>query len=423
MSRRLADLPGARVGGRYLYTSLGFWVCFNLGLLLWHQRFERFYFREPYILALTHLAALGWLTTGLMGILYATLPAMQRVRPRSVRMARLQYWLHVVGVAGLVSTMGLLPDSRGRVAFGLLTLGALVIFAHTIAATIGRGREWRLPEAHFVMAMFYLAITGLIGMTYIFYLNWGAVPQTMTHIKVHAAFAGLGWLALTLMGLTYKLLPLELGVDHVPQHWAFAASVLINVVFWGVFFSYAYDWPALRLASAVLVLAGLICHTLQVRAIVHAAPAASPWLSGVLSSASTLPYTLASCLFGIAASLLAVLLTAGAVGDRFTVAYAYAYATGAGWVGVYVAGQTAWLLQRLLHDEPYDGVPALAGQRLEFIGVAAGTALVTLGLLAGLSGIVALGAAVNLAASLAMTIRSVRLCRVRTANPHIQAHV
>ena len=37
----------------------------------------------------------------------------------------------------------------------------------------------------------------------------------MTHLKVHAHFAGLGWLALTLMGLTYKLLPLELGAEHV----------------------------------------------------------------------------------------------------------------------------------------------------------------------------------------------------------------
>jgi hypothetical protein len=167
VSARLAYVPGARIGMRYLLTSLGFWVLFNLGTLLWHQQFQVFYFREPYILALTHLAALGWLTTGLMGIMYATLPATLGVRPNSLRMAHVQYWLQVVGIAGLALTMSMMPQARGRVVFGLLTLGALVIFVHNIAATVGRGKAWHVPEAHFVMAVFYLAITGLLGMSYV----------------------------------------------------------------------------------------------------------------------------------------------------------------------------------------------------------------------------------------------------------------
>jgi len=167
--------------------------------------------------------------------MYVTLPATLGVRPYSLRMASVQYWLQVVGIAGLALTMGLVPQARGRVVFGLLTLGALVIFVHNIAATVGRGQAWHLPEAHFVMAVFYLAISGLIGMSYVFYLNSGYVPQTMISLKVHAHFAGLGWLALTLMGLTYKLLPLELGVENVPQRWAVAASILVSVVFWGFF--------------------------------------------------------------------------------------------------------------------------------------------------------------------------------------------
>jgi hypothetical protein len=51
----------------------------------------------------------------------------------------------------------------------------------------------------------------------------------------------------------------------------------------------------------------------------------------------------------------------------------------------------------------------------EFLGLTAGTALVTAGLLADTSLLVALGAAVNLAASLLMTVRSVRLCWAQPA--------
>ena len=413
MSPHLSHIPGARIGVRYLFTSLGFWICFNLGTLLWYQQFQVFYFREPYILALTHLAALGWLTTGLMGVMYATLPATLGVRPNSLRMAEVQYWLQVVGIAGLALTMSLVPHARGRVVFGLLTLGALVIFVHNIAATVGRGKTWGLSEAHFIMAVFYLAVTGLIGMSYVFYLNSGYVPQTMVSLKVHAHFAGLGWLALTLMGLTYKLLPLALGVDNVPQRWSLAASVLINLVFWGVFFGYAYDWPPLRVAAAALGLAGLVCHALQVRAIARGTLSPLPRAYGPLST--SLPYTQASCLFGIAAAVLALLLTAGAMGDDFAGEYAYGYAAGAGWFGLYVVGQTAWLIGLLVGDAAQESLPTLGWMDLVLPGQVVGTALVSLGLLTGVALIVALGAAVNLAASVMVTACSVRLCRAPLA--------
>jgi len=434
VSTRLAEIPGARIGLWYLFTSLGFWIVFNLGMLVWYQHFEYFYFREPYILALTHLAALGWLTTGLMGVMYATLPATLGVRPNSLRMAHVQYWLQVVGIAGLALSMSLIPLARWRVVFGLLTLGALVIFVHNMATTVGRGNTWHVPEAHFVMAVFYLAITGFIGMSYVFYLNSGYVPQTMTHVKVHAHFAGLGWLALTLMGLTYKLLPLELGAEHVSQHWSLAASSLINVVFWGVFFSYAYDWPGLRMASAVLGLGATVCHTMQVRAIAHSAPnlprhhskfLAMLWSRHMLSSSlekgedeslsCSVPYTQTSCLFGFVTALLAIWLTTGASGDSFAVEYASGYAAGAGWFGLYVTGQTVWLIPLLLHDDAPEMAREHGWLNLQCLAQVAGTALATIGLLAGVSWLVATGAAVNLVTALWVTVGSVRLCRAQLA--------
>jgi hypothetical protein len=429
VSDRLSRIPGARIGSRYLLASLGFWIFFNLGTFLWCRQFEASYFREPHILALTHVAALGWLTTGLMGLMYVTLPATLGVRPHSLRLASAQYWLQVVGIAGLALTMSLVPQARGRIVFGLLTLGALVIFVHNIAATVGRGKTWHLPEAHFVMAVFYLAITGLIGMSYVFYLNSGYVPQTMISLKVHAHFAGLGWLALTIMGLTYKLLPLELGVEIVPQRWGVAASVLINVTFWGVFLSYAYDWPGLRVTSAVLGFAGVMCHTMQVRTIVRVSHASAPlhgaFLANILAHLipsapmgegpgggerrpRSLVYTQASCLFGVAATLLAIFLTTGVVGDSFAIEYAYSYTAAAGWFGLYVTGQTLWLLP-FLQDDVNGHTAGLGWKQLEFPGQVVGTLVVTIGLLVGMALIVALGAAVNLAASLLVTARSLHL--------------
>jgi hypothetical protein len=433
---RLATIPGARIGVRYLLTSLGFWACFNLGTLLWHQQFQLFYFRNPYILALTHLAALGWLTTGLMGVMYATLPAALGVRPHSLRMAHVQYWLQVVGIAGLALTMSLVPMTRARVVCGLLTLGALVIFVHNMAATVGRGNAWHIPEAHFVMAVFYLAITGLIGMSYVFYLNGGYVPQTMVSLKVHAHFAGIGWLALTVMGLTYKLMPVELGIDEIAHGWSLAASLLINLVFWGVFFGYAYDWPALRLAAAALGMASVVCHTVQVNIMAQGrrdcaahkraffgslwselclAPRQEKADVGMARFSGSLPSTQASCLFGVAATIFALLLTTGVAGDSVAVEYAYSYTAGAGWFGLYVTAQILWLMPLLLHHEGHEQALELAWMKLALPGQVIGTVIVICGLLAGVGLLVALGASVNLATSLLVMACSIRLYRGQLA--------
>jgi hypothetical protein len=224
-------------------------------------------------------------------------------------------------------------------------------------------------------------------------------------------------------------------VENVSQRWSLAASVLINLVFWGVFFSYAYDWPAMRAASAVLGLAGVVCHAVQVwtiarytdtsallesgffaniRTYILPFPPMSQTAGGGARRPSSLPYSQASCLFAVVVTLLAIWLTTGVSGDNFTVEYAYSYAAGAGWFGLYVTGQTIWLLP-LLHDHAYEHAPEPAWRHLEFPGQVAGTLLVTVGLLVGMTLIVALGAAINVAAAVLVTARSLRLCWAQPA--------
>jgi hypothetical protein len=112
--------------------------------------------------------------------------------------------------------------------------------------------------------------------------------------------------------------------------------------------------------------------------------------------------------------VLALLLTTGAAADNVAIEYAYGYAAGGGWFGLYVTGQTIWLIG-LLHDQAPQPIDEPVWRGLEFPGQVGGTALLTAGLLLGMPLIVALGAAVNLAASLLVTGRSLRLCLAQAA--------
>jgi hypothetical protein len=113
--------------------------------------------------------------------------------------------------------------------------------------------------------------------------------------------------------------------------------------------------------------------------------------------------------------LLAIWLTTGASEDSFAVEYTFGYAAGAGWFGLYVSGQTVWLIPLLLHDDAPERARERSWLYLQGLGQGAGTALVTIGLLAGVSWLVAIGAAGNIITSLWVTAGSVGLYRAQPA--------
>src|SRR3989304_9901023 len=56
---------------------------------------------QPKLLAMTHIATLGWITMVIFGAMFQLVPVVLEVRLFSARLGEIQFWIYTAGTAGL----------------------------------------------------------------------------------------------------------------------------------------------------------------------------------------------------------------------------------------------------------------------------------------------------------------------------------
>lgn len=115
----------------------------------------------------------------------------------------------------------------------------------------------RLPLRHIVLAAGALAAAAAV------LVAWGPGIFTDPHLLALTHIVTLGWITLTIMGASYQMVPVVLGVRLWSERAAYVAFwhyvpgvVLLVVGFW-------WFWPPLFVAGGTLVVGGLLTYTLN----------------------------------------------------------------------------------------------------------------------------------------------------------------
>ena len=163
---------------------------------------------EPRTVAITHAAVVGWLTTAIMGAVYQIGPAMLGGRLRSERLARIQFVLHVIAVPLFVWALaGWRLHWMGAAGTGVV-LSFVLFLVNAFPAVWGASTGSTLPRAYLAVAL--LGVTGAagLGITFVGDLEHLWFPITLGRLSGHAHLGLVGWLALTVMGTSYQLVPM-----------------------------------------------------------------------------------------------------------------------------------------------------------------------------------------------------------------------
>ena len=197
----------------------------------------------PAALATVHLVTLGWLTTLMLGALQQFVPVIALRTLQSQAAALLALILIVVGLAAMED--GFLQMGGGAAiwllpAGGAVAAAGLVTAATNVALTLSRARP--LPfHARFVAAgLAFLALTMLLGLTFAFADAGSGTPLAdrlvAFGLPIHVAVGIGGWLTLTAMGVSYKLLamfslsPEERGRPGEAALWLSAGGLALAIV-------------------------------------------------------------------------------------------------------------------------------------------------------------------------------------------------
>lgn len=161
----------------------------------------------PRTVAVTHAAVIGWLTMAIFGAVYQLGPAVLGGRLVSTRLARIHFAVHATVVPAFVWTLWQW-DVRlmGYAGAGLVI--SFVLFLINAFPAVGSWRRGTLPARYLGASLVLLAVTAGFGITWVGTLQHLWFPVTMGRLAGHAHLGLVGWLGLTVMGVSYQLVPM-----------------------------------------------------------------------------------------------------------------------------------------------------------------------------------------------------------------------
>ncbi len=219
------------------------------------------FFYHSRMLALVHLVTLGWITASILGSLYIVGPIALRVWIPGGWVDYTAFALVIGGVAGMAGHFWIGEDSgmawsAGTVATGIVLAGLRIV---------PRLRGAPLPRAvtaHIVLAFANIVGAATLGVLIAFDKVYHFLPGfVLANVFAHAHLAAIGWAALMVVGVSYRLLPMVLP-SAMPSARLWVSAVLLEtgVVGLAIALLLRASWTWL---FAAIVVAGFIAFARQ----------------------------------------------------------------------------------------------------------------------------------------------------------------
>lgn len=264
------------------------------------------------VLAVVHLLTLGWLTTSIMGALYQFLPVVLGVPIASERAAHASFALYAPGVLAFTAGLGTNRSTLLLAGVSALAVGA-AIFVANLSVTLRRAAVRDVLWWSLAWALGFLTVTLVLGAALSANLRLAFLgPARPIALGAHLHIALVGWVMLSMLGVSQRLYPMFLLSHGTSDRYA--------------------RWALRLMASGAAVLA-----------VLHHVPVAGRWLPALLIAAGVAAFLLQSreffrhrhrrrldramqlsafALGGVACALpLAALAVAGLAVPRLQVAY------------------------------------------------------------------------------------------------------
>jgi hypothetical protein len=220
------------------------------------------FFYHSRMLALVHLVTLGWITASILGSLYIVGPMALRVWIPAGWIDYAAFALVAGGIAGMAGHFWIGDDAGMAWSAATVATGILAAGVHVVDRLRGAPVP-RAVTAHIVLAFANIAAAATLGVLIAFDKVYHFLPGfVLANVFAHAHLAAIGWAALMVVGVAYRLLPMVLPSAMPSRHlWASAVLIEIGVVGLAVALLFRAWWTWI---FASIVIAGFLAFARQV---------------------------------------------------------------------------------------------------------------------------------------------------------------
>jgi hypothetical protein len=228
------------------------------------------YHYSPHAVAFTHLFLLGFAASAAMGIIYQLAPVAFEAPLHSQRLARAQFWFHVIGIVGMVC-MFRKWDLKQVGHFGSVFGVGVILFVYNIARTLGKMPRRTLIARGMASAVGWLFLTMLAGIFLACAKCWPWISpfEPLAQMHAHAHLGGLGVFIVLTVSVAYRLVPMFTVSTLQNERRAGWSLVLLNAGVAGLAVSILFRSPW-KLAFALLSISGLVCFAVELASILRA---------------------------------------------------------------------------------------------------------------------------------------------------------
>ena len=246
------------VVSHYLISALCF-VSLAVMLLLAAPNLTGHYF-HPQLLAITHMAALGWGTLVIFGAVYQLLPVILETELYSYKAGWISLWLFASGLVFLVYSFWNFEPGIYMQGGSLLVSAGISLFGANVFLTAKQNRN-DIHQEFIITACIWLVATALLGTLLVFNFRFAFLQKDhILFLKLHAHMGLAGWFLMLITGVSSKLIPMFLVSNQkkvILLSWSF---YLINggLLFF-VIDTYFSGLNFKTYIAAFLALAGIVC--------------------------------------------------------------------------------------------------------------------------------------------------------------------
>lgn len=226
--------PANVVLPHYAFGAFAFFVLTVL-MLFFSEAFTGHYF-NPKLLAITHVAALGWICMIIFGALYQLLPVILLAELFSNAIARITFYLFGAGIILLCVSFANFWVGLPLQLASLLLLIAAILFAINVFFTAKKSNEIN-TEAEFILtSALWLLVVVIIGVLMTFNFTYPFLPADhLIYMKLHSHIGFAGWFMLLIMGVGSKLIPMFLLSSEVNTKKLKISYYFVNAALLGFF--------------------------------------------------------------------------------------------------------------------------------------------------------------------------------------------
>lgn len=235
-------------------TAVLFFLLLCILMLLAADGLTGHYF-APKVLAIVHVAALGWGTMMIFGAAYQLLPVICEKDLFSTPIAVASYGLLLAGTLLLVWSFWGLHTGTPLIVAGSLVVAAVLLYLANVIGTAMPSIDGNISKVFIVVSALWLLATTVIGLLLAINLSHTFIPRNHLDIlKLHAHAGLAGWFLQLIVGVSARLVPMFL-LGKSKREWLLRAAIVLQNLGLILFLADGYANP---ISARALVYAGMV---------------------------------------------------------------------------------------------------------------------------------------------------------------------